>query len=999
MQSTSGVTPSQPRARHGLARRLRGPASAWLLGLLAVAAAGFAAQDRYEYDAAGRLVRHVDGQDRVIEYRYDPPGNLVSVQANTVDALRPRLNSLAPAVVRRDSAQAVVLGGERLQNGTLVASHPGLRLSGVQGGSDRIDAQLAVAADVPVGAHTLRYSNSVGSAEIALQVAPALPTINLEPSPLALPPDGVTRQVVLRLSHADTVAHTVTISSSDATRGTVSPASLTLAAGQTSAQVSVTPKAAGFFTLSIGSSTLVPASVPVFVTADFRGVNTSHAQPVGVRVGEATGPAPRTAQGLFGANGVGVTVGSVLTQVAPKGLTVGGSHAITLKGHGLPEGVQLAVVPATGATLSVQGATREQVRATLILAPDAPAGWRRIEARHASGALIPQASPDAGLIQVTTGQPELVSIDPLFTERNRVATLRIRGRHLQNGQVRITPSTDLRVDAAPVISADGTELSVRVEVVVLAALGARTVQVVTPSGESTAEPRAANQFSIVSQVSGSVTPIASPLVGVQVGTTTPAPAPQPFGPVLAQAGVLVGSGAWGLSPGAGIVGTEVLLEVSGAGLQGVRSAVLQPADGLTLGTPSISADGTRLTLPVGIATDAPKTPRRLVLTGASGAVPFTRAGGEQFAVVAPLPELMSTQPQVWQAGQTVAVTVRGRYLQGVQSIALSPADGVTLVAPFTSSADGTSLSFNAQVAANAPSGARQLRITTLAGSSAAEAGAANTITVARQINGAVTPIASALVGVRVGDTGAPAPTASVLAQAAPVGVLVNTIAAPVQRSESPRARPVGVLVGAAGATVSPGSPEGLLKGSSATVLVQGHGLDAVTTVAITGTGVSAGTPVASADGTRLSVPLTAAADAASGAYGLRLLVPAAGGGTRVLPSVDGAALSVHVGQLPERIDSVSPIVLEQGKAAALTVRGQGLRDVFGIAFEPAAGITQPSGVGVSWSTDAFGEKLSVPVLVAPDAPIGGRVLRLRVPGGLSTADALPANTLTVVAPQ
>lgn len=967
---------------------------------LGFAGLGFAAQDRYEYDAAGRLVRHVDGGERVIEYRYDAAGNLLAVQPNTLQALLPSLTSVAPAAVRRGSTQAILLSGQRLQTGTLSASHPGLQIGGVQRSAERIDAQLLVAPDVPVGPHTLRYANSVGSAELALQVTPALPSVNIEPSPLALPPDGVTRQVVLRLSHADTVAHSVTLATSDATKGTVSPASLTLAAGQTSAAVSVTPKAAGFFTLSIGSSTLQPVAVPVFVTSDFRGVNTSHAQPVGVRVGEASAPPPPTAQALFGANGVGVAVGSVLTQVAPKGLAVGTSHTITLRGHGLPEGAQLAVVPATGASLSVQpGATAQQIQATLTLAPDAPAGWRRIEVRSASGVAIPQASPDAGLILLTTGQPELVSVDPLFTERNRVATLRIRGRHLQHGQVRIAPGTDLRVDAAPVVSADGTELSVRVEVVALAALGPRTVQVVTPSGESTAQPNAANQFSIVSSVGGAVTPIASPLVGVQLGSATPPPAQQPFGPLFAQAGVLVGQGAHGLSPRVGVIGTAVQIEVTGAGLQAVQSATLQPADGLTLGSPTPSADGTRLSLPVTIAPDAPQTPRRLVLASTSGPLPFTRPGGDQFSVVAPVPEFVSTAPQVWLAGQTVAVTVTGRNLQGTQSVSLAPAEGITVVAPISVSADGTRLSFNAQVAAGAASGARTLRLTTPAGSSVAEATPANTITIAQQTDGAVTPIASALVGVQVGEAVGPTPTVSHLTQAPAVGVRVNTVPAPENRSETPHAHAVGVLVGAGARSLSPASPDGLLKGSSASVVVHGHGLGAVSAIAFTGSGLSAGALSANADGTELTVPLSASADAASGAHGLRLLVPAAGGGTTALPTVAGVALSVHVGQLPDRIDSVSPIVFEQGKPATLTVRGHGLRDVFAIAFEPAAGITQPAGVAVTWSTDSFGEKLTVPVLVAPDAPIGSRVLRLRVPGGLSTGEALPANTLTVVAPQ
>lgn len=967
--------------------------------MLAVVGLALAGQERYEYDPAGRLIRFVDSTNRVTEYGYDPAGNILSVSHTTAAALAPSLSGISPAVVRRGESLPITLTGQRLQTGTLQASHPGLVLSNVQRASTQITADLTVALTVPTGAQSLTYTNSVGTTQMAFTVAPALPTVTVEPSPLALPPDNVTRSVTLRLSNADLVAHTVAIASSDTSKGTVSPASLVLAAGQTTAQISVTPKVAGFFSLNLTSATLKPASVPVFVTTDFRGVNTSYAQPVGVRVGEVSAPAPRTAQGNFGATGVGVAVGSVITGAAPAGVPVGGTHALTVRGFGIAAGAQVAVVPPQGITPAITSQAANQLGITLQVDASATAGWRRIEVRDANGKAIPYASAEAGLIQITTGQPEILSIDPLFGERNRVVTLKLRGRHLQNGRITLSPSTDLRVDAAPVISADGTEMTAKVEIVALAATGPRLVQVVTPSGSSTAEASAANQFTIVSQITSSVTPITSPLVGIQVGSTSTAPTPSAFGPLVAQVGILVGQGAKSLAPKAGVFGTSVTIEVAGAGLQAVQSAVLQPADGLTLGTPTISGDGLRLSLPVTIAADAPRSLRRLVLTTATDRVPFSQPEGDQFAVVAPVPEFTSTSPQVWLAGQTVAVTVRGRNLSGVQSIALQPVGGVNIVAPYTVNAEGTQLSFNAQLAADAVSGPRTLVITTAAGSSSLEASPANTVQIAQQLGANVTPIASPLVGVVVGSVATPPATQSVLANAAAVGVMVNTTAQPVNRTETPHARHVGVVVGAATRRIEPASPDGFLKGSSGVVEVQGLALGTVTQVSVTGTGVTAGAPTASADGSRLTVPITVAADAPSGGYALRLSVPS-GGGTALLPTVDASALQFNVGALPTAFNSTSPIVLEQGKTVTLTVRGVGLRDVYTLAFEPTAGIAVgPAGAKLEWSTDSFGEKLTVPVFVAPDAAIGSRVLRLRVPGGSTDAQATPANTLTIVTPQ
>lgn len=970
-----------------------------VLGALGAAAALAApvGLDRYDYDGAGRLIRHVDAAQQVTEYRHDPAGNILGVGSAQADALKPALNGLSPAVLRRGERARLTLTGERLQSGTLSASHPGLAISRVERSASALGFDLAVAADTPVGPQRFTYANSLGSAQIGFEVAPGLPVVSVEPSPLALPPDGVARPVWLRLSNADAVAHTLTLGSSDTGKGSVSPASLTLAAGQTSALISVTGRSVGYFALQIGSATLAPASVPVFVTVDFRGASTSHAPHVGVRVGDKPPVQPRTAQGLFGARGVGVAVGSVLTQVAPSGASVGSTVALSLQGRGLPEGAQLAVVPDTGARVWINSASRERIEATLELQPDAPTGWRRLELRSAAGQPVPQASPEAGLIRITSGQPEVLSLTPLFSERGRVATLTVQGRHLQHGRLRLTPGTDLRVEAEPQVSADGRTLTARVEIAPLAATGPRTVQVLTPSGESSAEPGVANQFTLVSEVRESLTPIASALVGVRVGEAPATAGPTATGPVLARAGVLVGAGATGLSPRAGVVGTELLLEVGGHGLQAVQSASLWPAEGLTLGAPSSNAEGTRLSLPLQVAADAPRGPRRLVLATASGAVPFTLPGADRFEVVAPVPELLSITPQVWPAGQSVAVSVRGRHLLGVSGVELSPPAGIS-VSNLNASADGSSLSFTAQVAADAPNGVRGLIVSTTAGRSSEALRPGNTVQVVQTAGASLTPIASSLVGVQVGAPPAPVnPSLPYLLNAARVGVTVNTVPAPQSRSETPHARAVGVLVGPGALSLSPASPDGLLKGSSGSVVLRGHGLGAVTRVLSTQAGVSAGAPVANAEGTQLVVPLSVAADAPSGAVGLSLL---AGEGGPPLPVVGSAALSLHVGALPSAQHSVSPIVLEQGKRLTLTVRGEGLRDVFAMEFEPAAGIAVgPGGARLQWESDGFGEKLSVPIAIEADAPLGPRVLRLRVPGALSSGEPVPANTLEVVAPQ
>lgn len=93
-------------------------------------------------------------------------------------------------------------------------------------------------------------------------------------------------------------------------------------------------------------------------------------------------------------------------------------------------------------------------------------------------------------------------------------------------------------------------------------------------------------------------------------------------------------------------------------------------------------------------------------------------------------------------------------------------------------------------------------------------------------------------------------------------------------------------------------------------------------------------------------------------------------------------------------------MLEQGKSYTFTVRGANLKDVYKIMAEPDVGINFGfDRSAVQWSTDALGEKLTVPVLIDPAASAGSRVVRLKVPGGITDAAPTPANTITVVTPQ
>lgn len=993
-------------ARVGTAVGLLAVVACIVAVLLAPGGVASAGQERYEYDPIGRLILHVDSQNEVTEYTYDPAGNLLAVRRTGQAAgLAPVITGVVPGVIRRGETRTITLSGQRLQVGTLQASDPGMNLSGVQLSASQVTATLAVAASVGTGTQTLTFSNAQGSARIALVVAAALPTLSVEPSPLALPPDNTPRAITLRLSGADAVGHTINIASSDATRVTVSPASVVLAAGQTAVQVSVTPKAGGFASLVLTSPTLQSVTVPVFVTADFRGVNTSYAAPVGIQVGDITGPATPQATATFASARVGVAVGAVLTGLAPRAVPVGATHSLVITGAALPGTVQVSLLPAQGVTttqvvLSSGTGGTGQIAVVLAVDADAPTGERLIVVRDGAGQLIPFADAALSRVQLTTGQPAIDSIEPLFASQGATVQIRVRGRHLQGARLQLSPETDLRVDSVPVVNAVGTELTAYVQVAALAATGPRRVQVHTASGRSADLADSSNQLTIVQALQHDVTPIVSSLVGVVVGSSASGASTQTLGPIQAPGvGVLVGAAAHAVIPDLGSLGSSLTLVVSGAGLQSVQSVTLVPAEGLLWGAHTINAEGTQLSIPLSIDASAPRTVRQLRLSTATGRLLFTTPQADQFRVVAPAPTIIGVAPQVVVAGTTTFMTVRGSNFSDVTSVQFHPAAGLVAVPPFTATDGNTVLRFAVQVAPGAASGPRTLVVNTAGGATPAAPSPANTFQVAQQTGPVYDAIMAAPVGVQVGSA-APEPQAQpreVHAQA--VGVVFNPEGGGAAQYETAWAANVGVLVGAASTGMSPTRPDGFLAGGNHALVISGHALDQVTAVTVHGTaGITLGTPVVSGDARQLTVPVDVPALAASGVYGVQLF-SGVGTATARIPDVQPGAMFFNVGALPTGMESVSPLVLEQGKTYTFTVRGTGLRDVYQIEASPAGGLRfgMPF-VPPQWSSDALGEKLTVLVTVDAEAAVGSRVVRLRVPGGATGADALPANTITISTP-
>jgi hypothetical protein len=823
--------------------------------------------------------------------------------------------------------------------------------------------------------------NAAGSTFIQVVVNPVLPRIAVGPQPIAVPPTSVPRSFLLSLTNADNVGHTVSLASSNAAVVTVSPASVVFAPGETEKVVSVTGRGVGVAAINLSSPILAPTSVPVFVTAEFSGVSTSFAPPLGVTKGEAGAAA--TPFGPFTAPLVGVARGAYIEGVSPNRLAIGsGPTNLVVNGNSLSDVSGVSIVPPDGLTLGPISVAPDgrSVTVPVTVAANAPATVREVRLAGASQPYV-AARPGAEQLLITLAPPQIESIEPIVAVVGSTAmTLTVRGRNLQGAQsVALTPSTGIFVSNTPSVNDAGTILTIPLTVGQFAPTGPRVVTVTTQGGTSEAIASPANTFSVVNVIQAVHTPIAAANVGVLKQEAPPPAAPQTA--FASQLGVALGPVATGVSPAVGIIGESVTLTISGFGLTGVTAVQFVPSDGLTVGALSVAPDGRSLTVSISVAANAVQTLRELRLLAGASQVLFADPAAPLFRVSAPLPVFDSMSPIVLQVGApAVTLKILGRNFLNATQVRVSPPAGITVSPPSVTSSSEVSVTIAA--AAGAATGPRAVILATPAGESSSTLTAANTLTLVNTIQGAVTPIVAPTVGVILQDN-APPPTQSFGPFASPdVGVVLETApAAPPENTA--RANNLGVVIGpfSNGVQVPPLTPS-----STGTLVISGAGLGDVTAVQVVPpTNITVGTLTIAPDGTRVTTPLTLSG-ASAGIRGVRVLR-----GSQEVPFEPAGTDFFYIGIGVPSIDSITPIVERRGQTFTMTLRGQNFQDVVAVTATPGFGIL----IDNAPSVNAAGE-VTVRISIASDAPLGAHVMRVHTRGGATTDQAVPANTFTVL---
>ena len=724
------------------------------------ASAGNAALERYDYDALGRLIRVIDEQGRVTEYVYDAAGNILQVITGAT-AQAPAVTSISPTSIRRGETKTIQITGTGLNGAHVSTTDPGLDIAGLQASAAQITFSLTATLSAVLGTRQILISNAAGSISAQIVVNPVIPVLSMAPQPIAITPASGPRSFSVLLSSADNVDHVVNVASANPAIATVAPSSLTFTAGQTEKLVTINGQTAGNTAINLTSTTVASTSVPVFVVSsgELAGLTTKFAAPVGVVVEQASGGTSITF-GPFVSPLVGIAKGAYIEGITPNRLATGtGPTDVVVSGNELGGVTAVTISPPDGLTLGALTIAPDgrSVTVPVTVAANAPTTVRKVTLSGPQQPYI-AAGPGADQLRVTLPAPEILSIDPIFATTGTTAmTLTVRGRNFQLAQsVALTPSTGISVSATPSVNADGTIFTVALSVAPLAPTGPRVVTVTTVGGTSDSTLSAANIFSVVNQVQAVFAPIASALLGVVLQDAAPPPA-QTLSTFASLVGVVIPPAATGIAPAVGIVGQTVNLTISGIGLNGVTAVQLSPADGVTLGAPSVSPDGVTVTVSATMALGAPQTLREVRLFAGAVQIVFTNPSAALFRVSAPLPEFDSISPVVLQIGApAVTMIIVGRNLQNATQVRVDPPTGIT-ISSLTVNGAGTQATVTISAAAGSTTGPRAVILATPAGESPTEQSAANTLTLVTTIQGNVSPVTSPALGVVVQDNTAPPP--------------------------------------------------------------------------------------------------------------------------------------------------------------------------------------------------------------------------------------------------
>ena len=950
--------------------------------------------------------------NRITEFEYDGAGNIIR-STSTIAENPPVINSVTPTTIRQEAVTTIVADGTDLNGAQVSTSAAGLTISNVSSTETSVIFDVVASTASTTGPKTISFTTALGVDTADITVQPPAPRVSITPIPLIAATGGAAVPVTLQILPVDIFDHTFDLSIGDAAVATVTPANVTITAGQSSpaTAIQVSGLADGVTDLTLSSTTLGNFTVTVFVTSSVNlpaGPNQFFSTDVGLvkeapnigdlidigpfvsgNVGLQKGdqpPAPADFLSPIVSPVVGFAKGSVITGVSPIARLADDTTAtVTVNGHGLNNVDSVTVNASDGITVGAltNSPDGSSVSFPLTVASGSAIGARELQL-FAGTTRIHALPPNADQIIIANALPSISFIEPVLINRGEIIQLRIVGNDLDLATgIAINPPEDITLGSTFSVNSDGTELTTTIRIGQFAVLGDRVISVLTPAGNSDPSPSAANTITITATPQTLVEPVVSPLVGLnKLSTTTTDNTFSPF--VTPNVGLAKGAFIAGITPQVGQIGTTVPLTVSGQDLDNVTSVDMFPNDGVTVSAPVIAPDGLSLTVDVTIDAAAPTTLRNVQVSTATEMLKAVPPSVTLFRVT-PLQPVIDTLDPIFVIKNDPAVTINvtGQNLDNASNVRLIPPDDVTVGAPSVN-AEGTLLTFTLSANSNAVIGQRVVVVETPAGESSTTPVASNQITVADQVLATVTPLITPLVGLEKQTVVSP-PTVDQLITSPLVGLEKQFPVVNETNVDNLTAPIAGLAKGSVAFNVTPSI---VAINSTAVLTINGQDLDVVTDVSFNSPDDITITAPFTINGanTQIDIPISVGATAAETLR--KVVLTTATGELRFTDPADG--LLLVAGPQPI-IQSMDPIISTIGSSLTLTING--------INYVPGSTTVDiVPNTGVTFNTptvNAAGTQITVPMIIDIAAPVGPRAITVTTPAGTTTTNLNPENTFTI----
>jgi len=223
------------------------------------------------------------------------------------------------------------------------------------------------------------------------------------------------------------------------------------------------------------------------------------------------------------------------------------------------------------------------------VADDTPLALRKLELQTATGVVSP-LSASANRIYIGGTVPTIISLSPIYLNRGDLRTITVRGFNFESVRGIRFDNNDNLTFSEPTISPDGRSLSFDIVVQGFARLGPRQLILESLVGDSVPINPSANLINIENEPPRVLSPIVSAVVGItkEVATQPQSTQQTARSNVL---GIARGSLLRSIAPSSRSQGSEVVLNITGFGLNNVVNAEFLPAQGITVNELNVSGDG------------------------------------------------------------------------------------------------------------------------------------------------------------------------------------------------------------------------------------------------------------------------------------------------------------------------------------------------------------------------------------------------------------------------